>query len=125
MQFGGLTWARIGHDQALRANLTGSSPRLSIYSAGVQVPVRPSKPPRYSGQELYNRLTRTKDHRLIPSMRTTGAHDDRTTSAGSRRCLRSCKPAVVRPRCCTFCCRSMSRLTSIMRRTSWRSGAGM
>jgi len=42
---------------------------------------------------------------LTTSMRTTGAHDDRATSAAtSKRSLRSCMPAVVRPCCCTFCC---------------------
>ena len=35
--------------------------------------------------------------RLTPSMRTTGAHDVRTTSAANTRCLRLCTPAVVRP----------------------------
>jgi hypothetical protein len=48
------------------------------------------------------------DRRVILWMRTTGAHDDRTTSAASRRCLRSCMPAVVRPRCCTFCCTELT-----------------
>ena len=41
-------------------------------------------------------------------MRTTGAHDDRTTSTASKRCLRSCMPAVVRPCCCTFCCTELT-----------------
>ena len=31
------------------------------------------------------------------SVRTTGAYDDRATSAASKRCLRSWMPAVVRP----------------------------
>jgi hypothetical protein len=42
------------------------------------------------------------------SMRTTGACQVGTSSAGSQRCLRSCMRAVVRPCCCTFCC---TRLT--------------
>jgi hypothetical protein len=29
-------WARIGHDQALRANLTGPAPRRHIYSANAR-----------------------------------------------------------------------------------------
>jgi hypothetical protein len=48
-----------------------------------------------AGPRLVRRLQTT------PSMRTTGAHDDRTTSAASKRCLRSCMPAVVHLRCCT------------------------
>ena len=48
-------------------------------------------------------------------MRTTGAYGDRTTSAASKRCLRSCMPAVVRASgcaCCycTFCCTEMTRV---------------
>ncbi len=46
-------------------------------------------------------------------MQTTGAHDDRTTSAASKRCLRSCMPAVVRPCCCTeLTCKSQGRTTT-------------
>ena len=45
---------------------------------------------------------------MTPSMRTTGAHDDRTTSAASKRSPRSCTSAVVRPCCCTFCCTELS-----------------
>ena len=41
---------------------------------------------------------------MTTSMRTTGAPEDWSSSAGSQRCLRSCTRAVVRPRCCTFCC---------------------
>ena len=36
-------------------------------------------------------------------MRTTGARDERATSAARERCPRSCTPAVVRPCCCTYC----------------------
>ncbi len=41
-------------------------------------------------------------------MQTTGAPEDRSTSAGSQRCLRSCMRAVVCPRCCTFCCTELT-----------------
>jgi hypothetical protein len=41
--------------------------------------------------------------RTTTSMPTTGACEDRTTLAASKRCLRSWILAVVRPRCCTFC----------------------
>jgi hypothetical protein len=40
---------------------------------------------------------------LRPLMQTIGAHDDLSASAGGQRCLLSCMPAVVRPRCCTSC----------------------
>ncbi len=41
-------------------------------------------------------------------MRTTGAPQVRSTSAGSQRCLRSCMRAVVRPCCCTYCCTELT-----------------
>ena len=42
------------------------------------------------------------------SMRTTGACPVGTSSAGSQRCLRSCKRAAVRPCCCTSCCTALT-----------------
>jgi hypothetical protein len=41
-------------------------------------------------------------------MQTTGACDNRTTSAASKRCLRSRMPAVVRPCCCTPHCTKLT-----------------
>lgn len=43
-----------------------------------------------------------------PLDRTAGAQDDRTTSAARGRCLRSCAPAVGRPRCCASCCTELT-----------------
>ena len=43
-----------------------------------------------------------------PSMRTTGAYDDRPTAPAHKRCLQSCLPAVVRPCCCTSCCTGLT-----------------
>jgi hypothetical protein len=43
-----------------------------------------------------------------PTMRTTTAHDDRTASAASKRCLRSRTPAVVCPCCDTSCCTELT-----------------
>lgn len=59
------TWARIGHDQALRGNLTGPAPHPSfIYSADART-------------RRYDRLRRHATGRSIlarrPSMRTLGA----------------------------------------------------
>jgi hypothetical protein len=45
---------------------------------------------------------------LTPSMRTTGARDERATSAARERCPRSCMPAVVRLCCCTYCCTELT-----------------
>jgi hypothetical protein len=44
-------------------------------------------------------------------MQTTDACDDYQTSAGSQRCLRSCMPAVARPRCCISCCTELTLKT--------------
>ena len=70
----------------------------------VKVPVQPSHHCR-QGRDL---STTRRGPATIPSMRTTGACDDRTTSAASERCPRSCMPAVVRPCCCTFCCTELT-----------------
>ncbi len=45
--------------------------------------------------------------------RTTGAHDDRTTSAASKGCLRSYLAAVARPCCCPSCCTGLRRRSQI------------
>jgi hypothetical protein len=45
---------------------------------------------------------------LTTSMRTTGARQVGTRSAGSQRCLRSCMRAVVRSCCCTSCCTELT-----------------
>jgi hypothetical protein len=41
-------------------------------------------------------------------MQTTGACQVGTSSAGHKRCLWSCMRAVVRRRCCTFCCTALT-----------------
>jgi hypothetical protein len=46
--------------------------------------------------------------RLTPSMRTTGACDDSAISAANPCSPRSCMRAVVRPRCCTSCCTTLT-----------------
>src|SRR5205814_8098785 len=46
--------------------------------------------------------------RLAFWMQTTGACQVRMTSAGNQWCVRSCMRAVVRPRCCTFCCTDLT-----------------
>ena len=41
-------------------------------------------------------------------MQITGACDDRTTLAASKRRLRSFMPAIALPRCCTSCCTELT-----------------